>query len=236
MLGVVHAGGGVVRLSSKGIRILAAESTADLNSYRFANAADATVSRLACYLNTGTSVNSIRLEALPIADYDSVIWLNAESPVGEIAQVVLDAYQAADSYADVTCNISAASVSTISLAVDNGIKLQAHVTGVNVTGTLAVTGAITASTTITAAGDVQCDEVRTDGTNTDGTQRWQLGGRQPSADFAMTGYIEVWISGSKWVTRVRDGIGERARSYLTRARKVSPVKTFASGQADASPS
>ena len=189
-----------------------------------------------CYLNSGTSVNSIRLEALPIADYDSVIWLNAESPVGEIAQVVLDAYQAADSYADVTCNISAASVSTISLAVDNGIKLQAHVTGVNVTGTLAVTGAITSSTTITAAGDVQCDEVRTDGTNTDGTQRWQLGGRQPSADFAMTGYVEVWISGSKWVTRVRDGIGERARSYLTRARKVSPVKTFASGQADASPS
>jgi len=199
LFGTLYAGGGIVKLSSDGIRILTAATYGDARSYQFQRADETVVSRLAGYYNDVGNVNSAELLVNSVAGYDSAGRVRVESPAGEDAQAVVSAYHAAGSYADVVADVSTGNVASVFAVIDGTIRLNVDAGGVDVTGTLAVTGAITATTTITATGDVQGDEIKTDGANTDGSQRWQLGGRQPSADFAMTGYVEVWISGSKWL-------------------------------------
>ena len=186
-------------IDSDGISILVSTSFYDIRSYQFRTSTGTVVSRLAGYYNAGGTANVVELRANDFAGIDSAINVQAESPTGRVANVTASAYHGAAKYADLSLNVSAGEVSTIIAVIDTTPRLTINASGITVGGALVVAGAVTGVTTLTASGDIQGDEIKTDGANTDGTQRWQLGGRQPSGDFAMTGYVEIWIGGSKWL-------------------------------------
>jgi hypothetical protein len=140
-----------VEIDNDGIALLTASAYADIRSYQFKNPSGSVVSRLAAYYNTGTNLNSVELSAVSVASYDSAVNVRALSPDGQVANVTLDAYQGAAKYADVSCNVSAGAVSTITLAVDGTICAIGSTAGLAVYG---IAGDIWEFHTVAAGADL----------------------------------------------------------------------------------
>jgi len=202
--GAIVGGAGAVKLDADGISALVSTAYFDERSYQFRMATGTVVSRLAAYYNTEGNVNAAELLVKSVASWDSAARIRVESPAGEDAQVILSAYHAAGSYADLVCDVSIGNVASVFCVIDGTIRLNVTAAGVAVTGGLSVTGAITGPTIITASGDIQGDEIKTDGANTDGTARWQLGHSLPGAA-SLTHLVEIWINGAKWVMPAAQG-------------------------------
>jgi len=150
MFGTLYAGGGVVILDASGVRIRVPIAPADLNSYRFVNAADTVISQLMAYYDIGANLNGLTLTANSVAACGSVLWLRAEAPAGFRASSQLCAYRNAGTRSDILCNVSNADVSTITAYIDWVTRFGIHSTGVDVVGDLNVSGSIITSTAIGA--------------------------------------------------------------------------------------
>lgn len=201
-------------IDSDGISILVTTSAADLRSLQFRDGADGTVvSRVAGF--ESATVNSIEMRCNEVADHSSSGFIRVESPGGQIAQAYLDAYQGVGDQAAVVAKVDAGAVATVRLSIDGATRLEAKAAGIDITGALAVTGGITASTTIaatgalsgasaaiagaitagttiTATGDIQADEFKT------GAPRWRLGAGLANQPPSITHKVEIWIDGASW--------------------------------------
>jgi hypothetical protein len=180
-----YQGSKIVEIDPDGISVLASTAYQDERSYQFRRSDGTVVSTLGGYYNTVGAVNAIRILADAITGYDSAAHVRAESPSGEDAQAVLTGYHGAGSYASVVADVSIGNVASIMAVINGTIRLNVDSSGVDATGDLDVSG------------DIECDQIATDGANTDGSAKWELGHALPGAP-TLTHYVEIWINGTRW--------------------------------------
>jgi len=192
--GAIVAGGSVLVLNDDGIDIEVSTAYYDERSYQFSTPAGAIVSRVGAYYNTTGYVNAVEMIAKSVASYDSTARVRSESPTGEVAQAIMSAYHGAAKYADLVCNITTSEQSSIMAVIDGTIRLNVDPTGVDVAGTLAVTGGITATTTVKATGDIWADEFSTAA----GSNRWRLGAGLAGQPPSITHKVVIEIDGAEW--------------------------------------
>jgi len=181
-------------IDSDGISVLVSTSYYDERSYQFRRADGTVVARTGGYYNTTGYVNAVEMIAKSVASYDSTARVRSESPTGEVAQAIMSAYHGAAKYADLVCNITTSEQSSIMAVIDGTIRLNVDPTGVDVAGTLAVTGGITATTTVKATGDIWADEFSTAA----GSNRWRLGAGLAGQPPSITHKVVIEIDGAEW--------------------------------------
>ena len=140
MFGTLYAGGGVVVLDASGIRVVLSDAVEDWSAYRFVDADGVVISRLTGYM--GLLANTVMLEVLPQVGRQSLVDIRATSPVGDVAQAEIVAYQAAGSYAGVYSFVDAVSYEYISNVINGAPILLIDADGIEVTGKIITSTAI----------------------------------------------------------------------------------------------
>ena len=175
----------IVRGEFEVVKTLVGDAEDDDNwrrSYKFwSSTLDTWISRVTSYYDPDVSAITFWFEQPSFTDHDSVIWVSAESPNDQIAQVVVNAAHSVK-YADMVLNVSALDVSTISLVIDGTIRLQAKAAGVDVDGVLETTGAVVAGTTIETAEGAA----------------WDLGSALANNPTGVVRHVKVTIDGGDW--------------------------------------
>jgi len=123
-LGTVYAAGGLVKLGTDGIEIIASTTFADSRSYKFVDASGDVVARLgAVHDDTVDDYRSVDMRTLPHAGLNAVAWVVAESPEGQGCQANLWAShdtETTDHEAWLYCDTNVANVGVIGFVIDGG--------------------------------------------------------------------------------------------------------------------
>jgi len=120
-MGVLYAGGGVVKMSSDGIEIIVTTSKEDKRSYKFVQALGGTATSLwGSHITAGgTPTNFASLWANEVASTDTLISVKGMAPASQIAEARLIAAQDSDTnYCGIYCAVSAAAVPAVVTSID----------------------------------------------------------------------------------------------------------------------
>lgn len=124
MMGTLYAGGGIVKLGTDGIEIIASTTFADSRSYKFIDASGDIVARCgAVHDDTVDDYRSVDIRTLPHAGLGSIAWVVSESPEGNPCQANLWASHDIDTTtheAFFSCDTDETNDSIIWWAIDGG--------------------------------------------------------------------------------------------------------------------
>ena len=212
--GKAYAGAGAVLLDADGVAI--AEGTGDTNSIRWVTAAPVTVGSL--FMEQDAGDHLVWLEARNVATNLDNAWVTIQAFPHTDYGANPSQIQVISKAADYAGRILVKPENTLVMSVDKdfigllkpvqGAAGDFHIRLGDAAGakavliqksTAALAAGIGSNGNAWFAGELTAYRIATDGANTNGSQFWEMGGRQPSGDFLMNGYIEVWINGSKWL-------------------------------------
>jgi len=126
-MGVLYAGGGVVKMSSDGIEIIVTTSKEDKRSYKFVQALGGTATSLwGSHITAGgTPTNYASLWANEVASTDTLISVKGMAPASQIAEARLIAAQDSDTnYCGIYCAVSAAAVPAVVTSIDGNAMVD----------------------------------------------------------------------------------------------------------------
>ena len=126
-MGVLYAGGGVVKMSSDGIEIIVTTSKEDKRSYKFVQTLGGTATALwGSHITAGgTPTNYASLWANEVASTDTLISVKGMAPASQIAEARLIAAQDSDTnYCGIYCAVSAAAVPAVVTSIDGNAMVD----------------------------------------------------------------------------------------------------------------